>query len=437
MLGFLSRKRFTSNIQTIIMNSTKERLNQSNTKEIPSSDDGSQLQDQATGDIIAGLSGLTLDSEAPQTYGDQDAASLATPTDNSPALDFGGLLTEIRLMIWRVLLLQPRIIEIEAKPGGDWNFPPSDIEDGDASIDDGKYMVSHHSREPPVILHICRESREEALNAYKLMPVYLLSIERIYFNPLVDVIYFGQNCCTETMNDLLGQCWATQRVAVDLSMQKNVCCHGNEEDGDRIKVMRAFHDLKHTSDLKDIFFITSTTRITDFLSPQDNDLEWSEEWSCALLKDVPSVIRNIDSVGFYAAQDEEFPTSERVIKEHYETEIRRGVDGHALSGADENLWSKDIPTFHFAKFCERKAFFNPLSRRRRRTAKDAPAQPSIWPMKVGQHLDPPLFDDDWVLPGGFQRGPSPDSDMFDVEHGAGGLIGNAFYDIWDGYDRTL
>jgi hypothetical protein len=111
------------------MNSTKEILNQSNTKGIP---DGSQLQGQATGDIIAGLSGLTIDSEAPQTYSDQDAASLATPTDNSPALSFGGLPTEIHLMIWRVLLLQPRIIEIGAKPGGAWNLFPFHIEEGDA-----------------------------------------------------------------------------------------------------------------------------------------------------------------------------------------------------------------------------------------------------------------------------------------------------------------
>jgi hypothetical protein len=396
------------------------------------------------------LSRFTLDSGAPQTYGDQNAASLATPTDNPPELGFGALPTEIRLMIWRVLLLQPRIIEIEAKPGGAWNLFPFHMEDEDASIDDGKYMVSHHSREPPVVLHIYRESREEALDAYKLMLVYLLSFDRIYFNPLVDVIYFGQNSCTETMNDLLGQCWAIERVAVDLSMQKKVCYHAYEEDRDRISVMRALHNLKHTSDLindnarpagcldiKDIFFITSTTRMTDILSPQDNDLKWDEEWSCAFLKDVPSVIRNIDSVGFYAAQDEEFPTSERVIKEHYETEIRRIVDGHALSGVDENLWSKDIPTFHFAKFCERKAFFNPLSRRRRRAAEDVPAQPSIGPMKVGQNLDPPLFDEDSVPPEGFQWGPSSDSDMSDVQHGADGPNGNAFYDMWDGYDHTL
>jgi hypothetical protein len=419
------------------MNSTKERFNQPNTKEIPSLDDGSQLQDQASGDMIAGLSGLTLDAGAPQTNGDQNAASLAAPTDNSPALGFGGLPTEIRLMIWRVLLLQPRIIEIEAKPGGAWNPFPFHIEDGDASMDDGKYMVSHHSQEPPVILHICRESREEALDAYKLMPIYLLSFDRIYFNPLVDVIYFGQNSCTETMNDLLGQCWAMERVAVDLSMQTKVCCHENEEDRDRIRVMRALHDLKHTSDLKDIFFITNTTKITGILSPQDNDLKWDEERSCAFLKDVPSVIHNIDSVGLYAAQDEEFPTSERIIKEHYEAEIRRVVDGHALSEVDENLWSKDVPTFHFAKFCERKAFFNPLSRHRRRAAEDAPAQPSIGPMKGGQNLDPPLFDEDWVPPEGFQWGPSSDSDMSDVQYGADGPNGNAFYDIWDGYDHTL
>jgi hypothetical protein len=58
-------------------------------------------------------------------------------------------------------------------------------------------------------------------------------------------------------------------------------------------------------------------------------------------------------------------------------------------------------------------------------------------MKGGQKVDPPLFDEDWVPPEGFQWGPSSDSDMSDVQCGADGPNGNAFYDIWDGYDHTL
>lgn len=62
--------------------------------------------------MIPALSGLNISKE---TNGNQDATSSATSADGSRGFKFDELSTEIRLKIWQIVLLQPRIVEIEPK----------------------------------------------------------------------------------------------------------------------------------------------------------------------------------------------------------------------------------------------------------------------------------------------------------------------------------
>jgi hypothetical protein len=460
------------------MNSTKAKLKQTITTEASSSNDESQLQDRVTGDMIPTLS--SLNPSKAKGDGDQDAKSQASPL--TEFTQFGKFPKELRLKIWRVLLLQPRIIEIEAKhepvPG---SFPGQFSQNRPRH---DNYMVSRHSREPPVTLHICHESREEALNAYKLMPIFATSRHRIYFNPLMDIAYFGQNSCIATMKDLFQEKWEIYRMAVDLGMQMKDCHPRRYKSS--ISVMQALHGLKWEacegfrfppcSGVKDIFFIASTINITDTLTPQDSDWEWDEEQSSIVLNGTPSVIYNVDCVGLCSVPDDKIEESEQAIKAEYQAEIGRVKDGHGLtinnvlgeSRGHENWWTGDkIPNFHFVELSQREAWFNPLSRRRRREAQNATTickqQPSMGSMKVAKNLDQPWFDPDWapsedlsgnwapvqdhewLTPEDFEDGHASDSDSSHTD-GPGGLYRgfgqsgpsvNSFYDIWDGYDNSL
>jgi hypothetical protein len=62
--------------------------------------------------MIPALSGLSVSGE---TNGNQAATSSATSANGSRGFEFNELPTEIRLKIWKIVLLQPRIIKIEPK----------------------------------------------------------------------------------------------------------------------------------------------------------------------------------------------------------------------------------------------------------------------------------------------------------------------------------
>jgi hypothetical protein len=100
-----------------------------------------------------------MSTTAPESL--QDAATIGTlPVDLGPSGEFATftlflkLPTEIRLMIWQAALPGPRIIE--ALYDFEW------ADDGESC----KNKLIRTNQPPPPTLHICRESRKEALKRY-------------------------------------------------------------------------------------------------------------------------------------------------------------------------------------------------------------------------------------------------------------------------------
>jgi hypothetical protein len=167
---------------------------------------------QANADIVSALSGVSISdtqSEISKLESTQTVAPQPTITDRSrdrPLTEFtifGRFPKELRLKVWDVLLQQFRLIEIEGKQvarnikrGHNTHYTWDEMqwEDGDGP-DHQKFRVAYHSRDPPVILHICRESRRQGLGVYRLMQASLFDTQRICYNPKLDIIYFGQNAC--------------------------------------------------------------------------------------------------------------------------------------------------------------------------------------------------------------------------------------------------
>ncbi|PVH77782.1 hypothetical protein DL98DRAFT_591029 [Cadophora sp. DSE1049] len=94
------------------------------------------------------------------------------------------LSAEIRIIIWRFAAYQPRLIEI-----------------GHAKSRGTTSLINPLSRKPNAIFHTSKESREEALKFYQITEFYgrplksaraLDNHPKLYFNPRVDVIYFGR-----------------------------------------------------------------------------------------------------------------------------------------------------------------------------------------------------------------------------------------------------
>jgi hypothetical protein len=179
----------------IIMNSTKAKFEQANTTEAPSSNDASQLQEQPTGDIIPALSGLNL-SEV-QTDGDQTAVSPVPPANSSRG--FNKLPTEIRLKIWQVLLLQPRIIEIEAKQTASWEHPYREGRK-ERRIEHGFNMVSYPGSRLSFCIYVVNLEKRHSICTSRWI-FFSIPSHSIYFNLQVDIFYFGPNSCLYKMKD--------------------------------------------------------------------------------------------------------------------------------------------------------------------------------------------------------------------------------------------
>jgi hypothetical protein len=78
---------------------------------------------------------------------------------------FPRLAPEIRLKIWCLAVLEPRILELEFLDEGRWHSP------------------TPYSAITPASLHVCRESRQEALKTYQRLSF------GVWINFSVDIIY--------------------------------------------------------------------------------------------------------------------------------------------------------------------------------------------------------------------------------------------------------
>jgi len=72
---------------------------------------------------------------------------------------------EIRLKIWAVLLTQARVFKVQGRATQPWRTPryngfgEYELDDPDVECDHSEWELSRHSRMPPIVLHICHESR--------------------------------------------------------------------------------------------------------------------------------------------------------------------------------------------------------------------------------------------------------------------------------------
>ncbi|KAI0887337.1 uncharacterized protein GGS22DRAFT_198674 [Annulohypoxylon maeteangense] len=96
---------------------------------------------------------------------------------------FTRLPIELRSKIWACNLPGPRIVEIKcsAEPAR-----TSQLRQGDR-----RAVVCTSTSPIPINLHICRESRWEALKRYRLLFGSSPQLGRIFFDPLEDTLYFG------------------------------------------------------------------------------------------------------------------------------------------------------------------------------------------------------------------------------------------------------
>ncbi|KAI1125212.1 hypothetical protein F5Y10DRAFT_13401 [Nemania abortiva] len=133
-----------------------------------------------------------IDTMLAQPYTPSMARSrLITATDSleSNFRVFSQLPTELRLMIWSLCLPGPRIISIRCDPRP---VTQGALHQQEEDLSHGRQLVQCRSPTPvPATLHVCRESRSEALRRYKLLFGMGGEPGTIYFNPLSDALYFG------------------------------------------------------------------------------------------------------------------------------------------------------------------------------------------------------------------------------------------------------
>lgn len=120
---------------------------------------------------------------------------------------------DIRLEVWVQAASVPRVIELDK------------VSDGPQSAGNGQALnyvrVAPNSRVPPAILHVNSESRIESFKYYQLTNFEnkprkwgFSSEHYIYYNPLVDIVYFGENSSLSTLITVLRKGLSIPNVAI-------------------------------------------------------------------------------------------------------------------------------------------------------------------------------------------------------------------------------
>lgn len=117
-------------------------------------------------------------------------APLPVPESDSPKdatfVFFSNLPAELRLQIWQYAVCFERVVEIQCMSG--------------------TIGFRHGATpRPPAVLHACRESRHEALKAYKVCFGTKKDPKSIYINPARDILFFRVPEQSETWRYILGQ----------------------------------------------------------------------------------------------------------------------------------------------------------------------------------------------------------------------------------------
>jgi len=119
---------------------------------------------------------------------------------------FPELAPELRLNIWNLAAHIPRLIEIEHAPNHERKpLRPAVLQSHNSEL----VRVAPRCRRSPVVLRVCRESREEGLKVYTLTNFdcqWRPNLEReIFYNPQADIVFFNDNFCYWTLAALSGK----------------------------------------------------------------------------------------------------------------------------------------------------------------------------------------------------------------------------------------
>ncbi|KAF8854626.1 hypothetical protein BDZ45DRAFT_747323 [Acephala macrosclerotiorum] len=132
---------------------------------------------------------------------------------------FEDLPKELRLMVWEIHMQHPRIVELQSKVRTTNYRDPVNHEPFQHWV-----RVSSPSRQPPAILHVCKETRLEALKHYSLTNFETRDDPKleqvVYYNLKVDIVYFGVLSDIPAMRRTLNKNILIPRVAVSVETSK-------------------------------------------------------------------------------------------------------------------------------------------------------------------------------------------------------------------------
>ncbi|KAM0248546.1 hypothetical protein ACHAQJ_009422 [Trichoderma viride] len=105
---------------------------------------------------------------------------------------FAKLPTELRLKIWDLSLPSPRLVPIQCGSDSISLLEEPTASTSNPTLSRNDMTTGCMSSAPiPVNLHICAESRLEALQTYRPSFGFARSPGQVFFNPEVDIMYFG------------------------------------------------------------------------------------------------------------------------------------------------------------------------------------------------------------------------------------------------------
>ncbi|KAH7160053.1 hypothetical protein B0J13DRAFT_119881 [Dactylonectria estremocensis] len=137
--------------------------------------------------------------------------STPPPPDMAAFHLFCKLPTELRLKIWNHNLPQTRLVPIRC--GSNWSSSLEPIRSGLSSS-----TGCTSSAAIPANLHVCAESRTEALKHYRLEFGFARGPGQVFFNPDRDIMYFGPRdgymAADSQFNTCMSMCDPDQLAAV-------------------------------------------------------------------------------------------------------------------------------------------------------------------------------------------------------------------------------
>jgi hypothetical protein len=256
---------------------------------------------------------------------------------------------EIRLKVYQYAMSQQRrLIELEWGP----NLSiPTELGNG-----------SHHwvrvcprSRQPPALMHVCHESREEAQKVYQLRCFDSQIAQRlpnnpefhehyIWYNPKTDIIFFGEETCVSTyISVFTPDIEDIPAIAIVNSSKGESCCdhddytYGVEGGVDTLQALHGFdssetvHDFRYGGcpGLREVYVVVK-----------------SKLW--------PYKQGEIDaSMTVRPATNDGLTKGQARFKASLERDIARVDAEITMPGVGESVWIDDKkPTFKFVSFAK-------------------------------------------------------------------------------------